>query len=370
MTQRKDVYIDLSELSFETFSQLAYYRPTSSNVNADPEKYDALMATICKPIQKDLECCKVAPMRWYEEGIALIILTFGVPGSVFSLPVLIALIGWLTGSILRAFALSVVFFLPLSFLPAPFYESSLTSWISFQILRYFSFKVIYQEKLQAHKPRILCAPPHGVFPFGNIVTMIAFPSVMGFSFRGLASSMALRAPIFRQLLCTVGTVDASKETALKLLNRNVTLGISTGGVAEVFEANSPSGDEVVVLKNRKGMIKLAIQTGADIMPCYLFGNTHLYDLYTGGSLGHNLLRRLSRQLGFALIVFWGRWFLPIPYRIPILGVMGDAIHVEKKDQPSQEDIDRIHEILLRDMQALFDEYKGLYGWENKRLVIE
>ena len=101
------------------------------------------------------------------------------------------------------------------------------------------------------------------------------------------------------------------------------IGISTGGVAEVFEANSPTNKEIIILKNRKGIIKLAFRTGADIVPCYLFGNTKLFSMWTGGSLSwHTRLANISRSIGFALIVFWGRFGLPIPYRVPILGVMG------------------------------------------------
>ena len=148
-----------------------------------------------------------------------------------------------------------------------------------------------------NKPYILVAPPHEVFPFGNIVTMIAFPSVMGFSFKGLAASAAIRLPIFRQLLGTIGGISASRKSATKALNDNRTIGISTGGVAEVFETNtSAEGDEVVVLKSRKGIIKLAFRTGASLVPCYLFGNTHLLSLWTGGRM-HGFFKTLSRKLG-------------------------------------------------------------------------
>ena len=44
------------------------------------------------------------------------------------------------------------------------------------------------------------------------------------------------------------------------------VGISTGGVAEVFETNCPSGDEVILLKERRGLIKLAFRTGAELVP--------------------------------------------------------------------------------------------------------
>lgn len=74
-------------------------------------------------------------------------------------------------------------------------------------------------------------------------------------------------------------------------------------------------------------------------------------------------------LGFALILFWGRFFLPIPYRVPILGTMAKPIRVPKKENPTQEEIDQVHQELLDAMIKMFDQYKGAYGWENKKLVI-
>jgi hypothetical protein len=71
----------------------------------------------------------------------------------------------------------------------------------------------------------------------------------------------------------------------------------------------------------------------------------------------------------ALIIFWGRFFLPVPYRIPIVGAMGRPIPVPKVDEPSDEDVDRVHAELLVAMVALFDEHKAAYGWEKKKLII-
>ena len=86
---------------------------------------------------------------------------------------------------------------------------------------------------------------------------------------------------------------------MQLLNKNLTLGISTGGVAEVFET-SINGNEVIVLKSRKGLVKLAFRTGAALVPCYLLGNTHLLSLWCGGEPNSFLNRKmqwLSRKLG-------------------------------------------------------------------------
>lgn len=71
----------------------------------------------------------------------------------------------------------------------------------------------------------------------------------------------------------------------------------------------------------------------------------------------------------ALIVFWGRFFLPIPYRVPIFGAMGKPIAVPKVEHPTAEQVDAVHKELLEAMVRLFDEHKAAYGWEKKKLII-
>lgn len=50
--------------------------------------------------------------------------------------------------------------------------------------------------------------------------------------------------------------------------------------------------------------------------------------------------------------------------------MGVPIKVQKKESPTDEEIDEIHQKLMDDMTILFDKYKGLYGWKDKKLIIE
>jgi hypothetical protein len=95
--------------------------------------------------------------------------------------------------------------------------------------------------------------------------------------------------------------------SLQVLKQKKSIGISTGGVAEVFETNSKTGDEVVVLKSRQGLVKLAMRTGASLVPCYLFGNTQLYSVWYGeeGSSLREIIRSVSRKIGQQL------FYLPI-----------------------------------------------------------
>lgn len=181
-------------------------------------------------------------------------------------------------------------------------------------------------------------------------------------------------PGFKQILRTIGIVDASRDSARNALETYpYTIGISTGGVAEVFETNS--SDECILLRERVGLIKLAIRTGADLVPCYIFGNTSLYRCWAGEGIPGlpRLLERFSRKVaGFATIAFWGRFGMPIPFRAPLLAVTGKAIptHHLKCEEPTEEQLLQVQNQLIDDMQRLFEQYKGLYGWQDKKLIIK
>ena len=318
------------------------------------------------------EVRRIEPLSIWQDLFCMCCFAFGVPGAAFTIPVVLLCVAYVVSSTLAISLFAML--IPLAFVPARFKESNLYSWASVMMIKYFSFKVIFHDFIPAKTRTILVAPPHGVFPFGNIITMLGFPSVMGYPFNGIASNAVFRTPIFRQILEWIDVMDASRATCERILNADGIIGISTGGVAEVFEtdASMDAGDECVVLKSRKGLVKLALRTGADITPCYLFGHTKLLSCFTGG-IAHAPLKALSRAIGFATILFWGRFLLPIPYRVPILGVLTAPIKVKKVPagtEPTQKQIDDIHAELLARMHALFEEYKHLYGWQDKKLVIK
>lgn len=93
------------------------------------------------------------------------------------------------------------------------------------------------------------------------------------------------------------------------------------------------------------------------------------DWYVSFLLLFNFLFLTSSSPGIALIAFWGRMLLPIPYRVPIVGIMGKPIEIPKKENPSNEEIAHYHQILLEEMVKLFDKHKESYGWGNKKLII-
>lgn len=173
------------------------------------------------------EILRLQPVSFVGHAACLIFLALGVPNGVFTIPLLTFLIGrFVLDDVGVAFKALGLIMLPLVVLPQSFRPSSLQSWLAVQVLKYFSFRFIYDESPRdqrssssqgSARPQIFVAPPHGVFPYGNILVMLAWPSLTGHHFHGLAANSALRTPVFKQILKSIGVVDASRESARKAL---------------------------------------------------------------------------------------------------------------------------------------------------------
>lgn len=52
---------------------------------------------------------------------------------------------------------------------------------------------------------------------------------------------------------------------------------------------------------------------------------------------------LCRRLSISVLFFYGRWYLPIPYRVPITLVAGKSISTTPTDQPTKEQINQVND---------------------------
>ena len=84
--------------------------------------------------------------------------------------------------------------------------------------------------------------------------------------------------------------------------------ILPGGVAEIF--TSTPGRHTIVFKKRRGLVRLSIETGAQLVPCYVFGGT---DFFHNLATDAGFFARLSRMCRAGVTIFWGRFGLPIPF---------------------------------------------------------
>jgi len=233
-------------------------------------------------------------------------------------------------------------------------------------------------------PAIYAFVPHGIFPFA--LAFACLPE-QGYSetwglFRPVVATATKLFPLVRTLISWMDGVDASRSAvsrALSLSNdaggayRRV--GISPGGIAEMFETYPKSGfhrnDEAALLKQRNGIFKLALKHKLPIIPVYCFGATKMLRRVQLPEF----METLSRALKISLCLFFGKFGLPIPFRQKLMYVVGRAIlpPSEATNALTGEQFDivvqEMHEKFCDEIVRIFNNNKEYYGWGDKTLRI-
>uniref|UniRef100_UPI00398F86C9 2-acylglycerol O-acyltransferase 2 n=1 Tax=Pristiophorus japonicus TaxID=55135 RepID=UPI00398F86C9 len=238
---------------------------------------------------------------------------------------------------------------------------------------YFPMRLIKTADLDPQRNYIFGFHPHGVLvagAFGNFCT-----EVTGFQklFPGLKPHMLMlslwfRIPFFRDYIMSGGLVPSDKESAKYLLRRagggNVAV-IAIGGAPEAL--NARPGELTLLLKKRKGFVKLALQFGARLVPVFSFGENEVFDQVRNpkGSFLRKVQERLQSVMGISLPLFHARGIFQysfglIPYRKPIHTVVGKPIEVEKNENPTLGEIDELHQKYIEELTKLFEEHKTKY----------
>jgi len=271
------------------------------------------------------------------------------------IPVLVAFYPywWFTWTLAGPFVLSAL--LP----PFPS-RTFLQAWPFCHMPKYFNFSEIREttheevRSLIESRPVIFSVQPHGVFSFGGASAGVEWskswwhPRQIPTS----AASSVINTPLVKHIVGLFGLVDASPKVLTRWLSAGHSAVLYIGGIAELFLVSQNS--ERLFARKRKGFIKLALRTGAEVIPVYFFGNTSVLSVLTGSSL-----RKVARTTGVTVTWFWGWGGTLIPRPRKILGVLGKPIGIPSTPtaEPSQELIDRYHDKYLAEVQRIFETYK-------------
>eukprot|EP00522_Entomoneis_paludosa_P003309 CAMPEP_0172471530 /NCGR_PEP_ID=MMETSP1065-20121228/67866_1 /TAXON_ID=265537 /ORGANISM="Amphiprora paludosa, Strain CCMP125" /LENGTH=291 /DNA_ID=CAMNT_0013229633 /DNA_START=215 /DNA_END=1090 /DNA_ORIENTATION=- len=227
----------------------------------------------------------------------------------------------------------------------------------------------YEELVEKQSANyMLACQPHGVLSYVGIMSAVVAPPAVQGKLPTAVADAVLHTPILKHVMGIFGLISASKKSLIKTMTKNKgvqgTVVLYVGGLAELFL--SDENEERLYLKNRKGFIKLSLQTGVDIVPIYMFGNTTVLSV-----MKHGLLSSLSRKLGASLTYMWGKWYLPIPRNdCKLLYVSGKPVGIPHIPEPTQADIDKYHALYCDQVQRLFEKYKEkVPEYKHKKLHI-
>ena len=232
--------------------------------------------------------------------------------------------------------------------------------------------------------------PHGIISHGAFSAFAT--EALGFSekFPGITNSLLtldsnFRIPLYREYVLSLGIMSVSKASITNILSRGGRNGegmgravtIVVGGARESLEAQP--GTLHLVLAERKGFVKVAVRTGADLVPVLAFGENDLYDQVSPEE--HPWLRRAQmyalRTLKFTLPFLHGRGIFNydvglMPYRRPLNIVVGRPIKVTQARSEAEVDmaeVERLHGEYVRELEMMWERYKGTFAADRKEEMV-
>lgn len=218
-----------------------------------------------------------------------------------------------------------------------------------------------EKELDNNKQYIFCTFPHGACSVNHFHTMTNgsgfLTKVYSGPRRDLCASVLFFFPILREMMLYLGCVDASSTTAKHNLKLGRSLLILIGGEKE--QLMTRPNEHKIYIRSRKGFVKLALEYGADIVPMYVFGENELYEV-SSFLMGFRKWLQRSFHIGLPVAFGWKNTLLPLPKPLGI--EIGAPIAVKKLQNAdiSNDDVDKLHELFMKEMSRLFDRTKHKY----------
>lgn len=209
--------------------------------------------------------------------------------------------------------------------------------------------------------------PHGISAFGCVAAFatdaLNFTSYFpGITPRFMVHETVFLTPFMREFFAYRGDCSVSSKSIDFMLNPAKSgtgnlLTLVAGGLQEA-DLSDQEILKIVVLK-RKGFIKKALINGANLIPSIAFGENSVFTKINPkiGSPMYHIETLAYRYLGFKHPIYWGHGTMP--FKRPITVVIGNPIQVEKKLQPSQEEIDQLHERYVIELNQIYDTHADL-----------
>ena len=158
-------------------------------------------------------------------------------------------------------------------------------------------------------------------------------------------------------------------------------------------------------------MRLALETGAVIYPSFVFGASDMLDQLAAvgkdkakstagerrassgtrmlGALG-TVMESISRKIGGGLTLYYGQYYLPVPYNPQMSMVLGNPIYPDtattgkhetmtnisgnkttckRVENPTQQQVEELMERYVEALQNLFEQYKEEAGYPHDTLRI-
>lgn len=243
---------------------------------------------------------------------------------------------------------------------------------------YFPAQLIKTCDLKPDRPYVFGYHPHGIISVGALLNFGTNATGFDDKFPGvrlhvLGAGAMFKVPFFREWLLAHGGGSVDRHTCEQLLKKGESIMILPGGARESLEAHPDT--IVLTLSQRKGFVRVALASGAGLVPVLSFGENELFAQVPNpkGSTLRRIQEHLLQMLGFTLPSFFGIGSFPLaiptaglgflqygllPYQRPLTVIVGPPLELPHVPNPSAEVVDEWHDKYMTALTTLYQSYKG------------
>lgn len=239
---------------------------------------------------------------------------------------------------------------------------------------YFPIKLYRSTPLSPRKKYVFGGHPHGIACHGLVGAFSADPAGFEELFPGIRNTMLVKdamftTPLLREYLFYRGQSGVSRDSCIQHLTRGgydlrgmgKAITISVGGSREYRIARP--GTMGIVIKIRKGFIRLAVETGADLVPVLVFGENDLFapidikSFSVKGLIAWAWEKAVGHKVAFSL----GRFNLFCPFRRPLNVVVGRPIEVKQQRFDIQDEyVEELQERYVDELKAIWANWRDTF----------
>ena len=222
---------------------------------------------------------------------------------------------------------------------------------------YKSFQMSGNTSLQ-EKPYIFMWHPHGVFPttlfLHTCTTVTNAPTVIQraktIAFSGL-KWVPFADECIRELL---DVLYSDYESMKQALLKNTSISLYPGGMREMLHEDS------VLLSRRRGIFKMALETGTPLVPIVSIGETRIFQMYSLPQWIQDLFKPYDACIGIPTLKTIQKYINMVwnPLKDPIISVIGDPILIEKVESPTEMQISDLRSKYIETLKRMYKQEVG------------
>lgn len=207
--------------------------------------------------------------------------------------------------------------------------------------------------------------PHGLFSlahFFHVGTQVTDWPIREIC--GTAVSWMWWVPFGRELLESINFVSTDYSSMKDVLERGKSISVSLGGIKEILMTEN--GRMKLNIGNKKGIFRMAIETGTPLIPILAYGENELYEIQPG----LEWLVKYGIIIPIPSIRSCINWFSLInaPLDNPVSCVIGAAVEVGEVRKPTEKEVDELREKYISALKKLYKETRPSSYSEKLEIV--